>query len=113
MKSDVAVQVIELVHEISGIPTVKLRNNRDFVINRSISGDDAVELIEAFVKSFEVDMMHYEHRRYFGPEGGDPFSIIFYAIRSIWRLSHVPLTIGELISIAENKVWPQIYSGSE
>lgn len=38
-----------------------------------VTGDDAVELIEAFAKEFQVDTANFNFHEYFGPEGTDIF----------------------------------------
>jgi hypothetical protein len=113
MSSDIAMQVVELIHRQTGIGVDQMRANTDLVINRTVSGDDAVELIECFAKEFDVDMSHYVHDEYFGPEGGDPFSILFYAIVNIWRPLYRPLRVEDLISAARERAWPKPSNWSE
>jgi hypothetical protein len=64
-----------------------------------ITGDDASDLFEEFVKAFpDVDLSGLDLDRYFGPEGCFPWPV---------RHSRISLRVSDLVQAAKDNRWPR------
>lgn len=76
-----------------------------------MDGDDAAELIEEFAKRFNVNLSGYDHARYFGPEGFNPFGWIWVSLLELLGRTPeqaaglCPLTVGDLVAAASAGRW--------
>ena len=71
-------QVKEFVNESSGpCPEGRLVRTTRLERDLGITGDDAVEFLEAFVEKFNLDMSDFDMTKYFSGEG---FMLDFYSI---------------------------------
>ena len=103
--------VIDFVAESTGYSATRI--DLDTLVNEDlgVDGDDGVELLDEFSKTFGVDMVDCS-KTYFGPEGFSPM-IPFYAIRELvggifgWpKLFPLePLPVRVLVQSAEAGSW--------
>ncbi len=71
-----------------------------------ITGDDAEEVMEAFMDQFEVDMSEFKFNRYFGPEVGCNPAVWLWCRLFMPQLLHSePVTIDDLVSAAMQRKW--------
>jgi hypothetical protein len=105
-REEIAENVFKLVERVTGISAEKMRKDPQLRLNASIDGDDAVDLLEAFAKEFEVNMQGFVYERYFGSEGiRDPISTLFGWIRQLWRPASQLLTARALVDSAVARHW--------
>lgn len=91
-------RVLDLVHAQVGIET-EVNFSSDLVHDLGMAGDDAGELMEAFVEEFNVDITNFVFLDYFPPEAG---------FRRFPILSHLKsITVEDLVKIARMKKWPE------
>lgn len=65
-----------------------------------IDGDDAVDLLEAFSREFQIDLSDLNFTEYFDAEGFNLFSLF-----SSRRKKLKPLTVGKLVDTATSGRW--------
>lgn len=72
-----------------------LNRNTRIVQDLKIDGDDAVEFMEKFVSTFNIDYSEFQFGNYFSPEGLNLFSVIisFFKKKQIIKKT---LTLGDL-----------------
>jgi acyl carrier protein len=69
------------------------------------TGDDAVELMEAFMEHFQVDMTGYEHQKHFGPEGGGCCLLFWWGWTRSPEQGFQPVTVEHLVQVAQEGRW--------
>lgn len=114
--------IIAFVAKETGYKVHKLHLHT--VINHydvSISGDDGVELVAAFIEKYGVDMDGFPTEAYFGPEWFHPFMMLTFPMfiickiidfifkiestKKVFRVSSLPLTIENLCQIVQHGSW--------
>jgi acyl carrier protein len=70
------------------------------------SGDDAVELMQAFGEQFSVDLRDFDPYAYFDKEGFDPIGYFLDLFRKGKSARHTPLTLADLVNAARRGKWP-------
>jgi acyl carrier protein len=106
-------QIIQFIaHQISEKPEKIFLETR-INIDLGVDGDDAVELLDEFSTLFNVDLSHFQHDKYFGPEagGGDLIGLILWTLYwtyckvfgKIYNPSYsvAPITIQDLVKAVE------------
>lgn len=85
-----------------------------------VDGDDSEELVDAFMKRFDVDMGAYRPDRHFGPEGLPPWAPLYWLVLA-WRAfvekestpesraRLVPIRVQDLIDSARARKWSIAY----
>jgi acyl carrier protein len=67
-------------------------------------GNDAVELINRFVRQFQVEASTFDFRPHFGPEASfNPLTYVYWRVFKPARLRFVPLTLGDLVDAVRSK----------
>jgi hypothetical protein len=101
---------------------VEVRWKYDFPLQREtkiekelkITGDDAVEFIEAFSQKFNVDITNFEFEKYFEPEGDIILPAIIRFITREKKKKQAELTLGNLESaIREKKLDEEVINGGK
>tara|TARA_Y100000782_G_scaffold70365_1_gene76145 strand:+ start:79 stop:405 length:327 start_codon:yes stop_codon:yes gene_type:complete len=103
-------QVFEFISEYTGTSVNEI--TLDTLINDElgVDGDDGDELLLEFSKRFNVDLDGIE-KVYFGPEGINPFTLIFHAVKAFidgYRSipeTYSPLPVSVLVNSAKSGVW--------
>ncbi|WP_372768969.1 DUF1493 family protein [Pseudoalteromonas sp.] len=103
-------QVLEFISEFTGVSINKI--SLDTLINNDLGadGDDGADLLIEFSERFNVDISGIE-KVYFGPEGFNPFTIFFHAVKAFvdgYRGvpdKYSPLPVSVLVISAEKGVW--------
>lgn len=99
-------QVKDFVAEITGVKQERLTEATRLGHDLGVDGEDAAELIQAFVQRFQVDMSEFNFDSHFGPEAG--FNPITYLIGRVFRrheIETVPVTIADLAEAATTGKW--------
>jgi len=96
-------QVIEFLARHWQVPTDTLKAHTRLVHDLGIAGDDAVELMEAYVERFSVDCQGLIFENYFPCEGFDLIGIVISLFRRPKRLK--PITVSMLIESARAGRW--------
>ena len=104
METDIRSRVIDLVANVAGVPTSRLRPAMELEEDLGVTGEDAQELIEDYAACFQVDMSAFEFYRHF--EGESLFAGFLTKFRGE-SVQHVPLTIDLLVRAAQERRWPQ------
>ncbi|HBF07996.1 MAG TPA: hypothetical protein DHW71_06870 [Gammaproteobacteria bacterium] len=69
-----------------------------------LDGDDALEFMQAYAETFNVDLTNFAFKSYFGEEKGiNPVALIRYLLKGS---ELKPLTIEMLMDASISKVWP-------
>lgn len=90
---------------------IDMRMDADVVNDSGAYGDDVWELVEEFGKVFDVQMDGFRWYHHSGPEGCNPFWLIF---RPWWeRKTHVPIRLSDLIESARRGEWCVQYPPEE
>jgi acyl carrier protein len=76
VRDDVYERVRQFVAREASVRVETLTPETRINYDLGVDGDDAVELLEAFMEEFRVDLSAFEFNRYFGPEGGPPPAFI-------------------------------------
>ncbi|MEP6756547.1 MAG: DUF1493 family protein [Chthonomonadales bacterium] len=97
--SELGTQVRKFVAEERGEPIEYIRLETRVEEDLGCTGDDADEFMLSFATRFEVDLTGMEFGRHFGPEASWPFEPMPP------DLGHFPVTVGHLITVAENGKW--------
>ena len=99
--SDLDNKVIKFVSSETRINEAKLKLESSLFHDLGVDGEDALELIEAFSKEFNVDVTEFPLSDYFGNEGTmSPFGLIKGLITGRTKDSKKRLTICDLIESA-------------
>jgi hypothetical protein len=104
MNQEMFEKVRALVAECRPMETGKLSEQTD-LHKLGMDGDDAREFLKAFSVRFSVDMSEFEFNRYFGSEGFNPISYIYFLLFARDKLRKMPITLGHLAEAAQNKKW--------
>jgi acyl carrier protein len=70
------------------------------------TGDDAVELMQAFAKQFSVDLRALNLKEYFDEEGFDPIGYVLSLFRKCRIARRSALTLEDLVNAARAGKWP-------
>jgi hypothetical protein len=71
-----------------------------------VTGLDAVEFIDKWAQTFNVDAKDFPYQRYFGPEGQELLSsLIGLFSKRHQRSARVPLTLGMLVEATRRGKW--------
>jgi hypothetical protein len=104
-------QVVSFVAQERCAPQHRVRMDSTICGELGVDGDDAAELIEEFAKHFSVDLSGYDHKRYFGPEGFNPFAMLWVLLLQLLGRTPeqaaglCPLTVGDLVAAAAAGRW--------
>lgn len=96
--------VASFVARVSGCPIRKINARSQIEKDLGITGDDAIELMQAFAEEFEADLAGMEFCRHFGLEGFD----LFGAQRRQpggGDYGVYPITISHLARLAKERRW--------
>lgn len=112
MESDndpIVQQLKIMISENRGIPLQKLRLEDTLFQDLGMYGDDALEFLVEYAKTFEIDMTGFDFSKYFRSEGwswGDSSETAIWLSKSYrWSLNYTPITILDIIRIAKKKKW--------
>ncbi len=72
-EEDLYDRIVSFIKKETMVRNVDINSYTQIEKDLGVTGDDAVELIEAFAKEFQVDVSHFMIHDYFGPEGIDIF----------------------------------------
>ncbi len=73
-----------------------------------LDGDDAVEFFEKYQGEFDVDLSSMEWDRHFGPEGCNPFALLFVVL-GMGSKNQRPVTVQHLVDFARAGRWDYNY----
>lgn len=103
--------LLDLISQLSGLPPGGIRPESRILHDLGISGDDAVELLTAFAREFNVNLSEFPFDQYFPDEAS-------FSFRSLWtwllklagrRVSEMdawrPITVADLERAAELGRW--------
>ena len=96
-------QVLEFLAHQWRVPIATLTPHTSLVDDLGIGGDDAVELMEAYVERFSIDCQGFNFDDYFPCEGFDLIGIIISLFRPTKHLK--PITVSMLIDSAHAGRW--------
>lgn len=99
--------IIDLLVEQSRVPRARIMPDSDLESELGITGDDHFQLMEEFMKRFEVNMLEYRWYFHCAEEGTAIFSRIFKPPNK--RVEHIPVTPAVLLQAAELRRWPLTY----
>ncbi len=85
-------KLISFISEIQGIPTNRFHYNSRLVDDLNIYGDDAYELLSAYVHEFNVDASNFNFDHYFPSEGS-----LFWICKIFNFLPNLKITISHLM----------------
>jgi Protein of unknown function (DUF1493) len=104
--------VVAFVAKETAIRVDRIRPDTTLVGDLGITGDDGIELLEAFSRRFGVDMSGCDCRRYFGLEGGGSPLAFFVWLSYLFKpgtpeskAGLQPITITDLVRAAESHRW--------
>lgn len=109
MKNRRLEEIIELIIDFAGLRRNALKIESKIENDLGITGDDADELIELFIKQFNVKSEGFDSGKYFDEEGFDPIGISIF-IRKLLKTpvpnrSDHDLTVGDLATWVERGYW--------
>ena len=88
-----------------GVPLSKVADESRLFHDLGCDGDDAIELLEAYCRTFRVDIREVDTNRYFGPEGTFiPFLWLLLKLFGSETLRRKPLTVADLIGGARTRL---------
>lgn len=104
-------RVRDFVHEqIPWLPE-DMAPGADVVQDARIYGDDAWEFVDVFAERFGVRMDGFRWYHHSGPEGCNPFWLVF---KPWWaRKPHIPIRLVDLVESARSGQWTVRYSPDE
>jgi acyl carrier protein len=114
MEETMQQSVIQWLSDFTSIPREKLTPQTTLLGDLGIDGDDGVELIEGYIKTFEVDPTGIQIDRHFGPEvmpWNAPLRLdwlyrrIFLGQCPEVFHSLIPIRIQDLIDISVSQKW--------
>lgn len=98
-------QIIEFIYKIRWKYKKTLTPEMTLEDDLGISGDDAVEFMDAFFDEFEVDSSQFIFEDYFTLEGGGLINFRWlFGLESKPKKS-IPISLAYLQKIAKKKVW--------
>jgi acyl carrier protein len=77
MSDEVFEELRNFVSEFSGYDPAEINRDTRLLVDLSIYGDDAADLLMAFSKKFHVDVSQFRIDEYFGSEGWDFIGEVF------------------------------------
>ena len=89
-------RVREFIADQTGHPLGEITLSTRLVEDGGVDGDDAVELMEAFMEDFHVEMSDFRFKQHFGPEAGDPLLGVFLGVAITTSLAYfwlIPLWV--------------------
>jgi acyl carrier protein len=101
-RSSLRDDVIAFVRDHTGHKRKEIGDETTLLYDLGVDGDDAIELLEAFIKKFGIDPTGLDVKRHFNGEFGF-FRSLYKAIFTDDEFE--PLTIGMLVKIAAAKRW--------
>lgn len=115
MRSDIEFRVKSFIAREVNIPCDRISSATTLFGDLGLDGADGWDLIDAFGMEFDVDLSDFNHTYYFGPEGAaNPVTLIYSFVQEIllrrdphdvWGLT--PITVQDLMHIAEVRRWPR------
>lgn len=111
-------EVICFVADFTATPRNQVSLETLLVEGLGVDGDDGIELFAEFSDKFEVDFSRMD-QAYFGPEGFNPFTIIFHAIAAFiggffGRADDTAeLTVGNMVEWAKRGQWVRVEPRSQ
>lgn len=114
MKDDLQVRVIQWLSDFLSIPREKITLQTTLLGDLGIDGEDGIELITDFIKTFEVDPTGIQIGHHFGPEcmpWNAPLKLEWIYRRVVLgqcpEVLHdlIPIRVQDLIEIAAAKRW--------
>ncbi len=104
---DGLLEVKNFVSQQTGISISNLNRNSSLSEDLGIEGDDANDFMQAFSKTFDVELTNFVFDKYFYPEGAfNPISYLIY--RKLFRrpkLQHIPITLSRLVEAVLKRKW--------
>ena len=93
-----------------GCPVEKLTLRTRLLEDLGLDGDDASEFLAAYAERFHVDLTGMQFDRHFGSEGASPLELVTALLYwlGLWRIDHVPITIGDLVQSANRGAWIEV-----
>lgn len=105
-----APDIVDFVLGFAERPTT-LADQDDLFEKLGIDGDDAIEFIDSFASTYEVDMADYRWYFHHGEEG---FGIgMFFSKPPYFRVQRIPITLTVLREAIQAKHWPIRYPPHE
>ena len=98
-------ELIEFLASERSIKPSKISMSSQLGRNLGVDGDDAVELMEAFAKRFNVNLTGYDHNVYFGPEAGLSIINLLFLSSSKKVRDLKPITVAHLFRCANDGSW--------
>ena len=105
-------RVREFIADQTGHPLGEITLSTRLVEDGGVDGDDAVELMEAFMEDFHVEMSGFRFKQHFGPEAGDPLLGVFLGVaiatslaqesQRVWRKLHEIQAKKQKVILAEH-----------
>ena|ERR1700733_8383698 len=89
-------KLIDFIAKFAGIQKTKIRSQSRIYENLRIYGDDAVELLIAYGKEFDVDVSNFMAADYFEPEGDQILPAILRLITGRSPKIYKVLTVAHL-----------------
>lgn len=107
MSEETLRRVVDLLVDHQCVRRERVRPESRIELDLGITGDDAAELMKAFMDRFGVDMTGFEFPRHFGAEGCFPpmflMRRLFPAYRDLGRCEEI--TVGHLVRVAVARRW--------
>ena len=113
--ADISTGVISFVARQTGVKVNRVNLDTAINFDLGIDGDDGSEFVEAFSKTFQVDMTGFRFDEYFGPEGlGCVPALILSWLWSRKAEGNTParLVVSELVKAATQGSWQQRDTGA-
>lgn len=105
-KSETEQKVKAFLGEQIGVSPGMLTSETRLEHDLGITGDDAEEVMEAFMDRFQVDMSEFEFNRHFGPEWGcNPAVWLWCRVFTSRLIQTEPITVDDLVEAAMQKKW--------
>jgi acyl carrier protein len=98
-------RVKELIADELAVRPEELGPGTRILHDLGADGMDGYELMERFRERFDVDMSEFQFGLHFGPEGCEPFSLLYRLVFARDKLKHVPITVNDLVEAAERGKW--------
>jgi acyl carrier protein len=109
--TDLRETVMRIIAEQTAVAPERIHDETRIVEDLHLDGDDVVELMERVAATFAIDMSGYRWYHHHGPEGCNPFWLIF---RPWWmRKTHIPIRVAVLVEAARTRTWPITYPESD
>ncbi|MCX2800793.1 DUF1493 family protein [Microbulbifer thermotolerans] len=96
--NEIKARVIDFLSNETAISASKINLSTRLFHDLGIDGEDAMDLISEFSKSYEVDVSNFQYSEYFGNEGAaSPFSLIKMILNCRTQADKKELTVEKLI----------------